>query len=52
MNADAVNLLRPLEQDNTCFKRLLDERGLEVEVMKVVAAKKVGASTQGATFKN
>ena len=40
MNADDVNRLRQVEQENTRLKRLLAERDLEIEVMKEVAAKK------------
>lgn len=43
MNADDVKRLRQLEQENIRLKRLLAERDLEIEVMKRVAIKMVGA---------
>jgi putative transposase len=41
MSADDVKRLRLLEQENTELKKILAERGLEIEVMKEIAAKKM-----------
>lgn len=40
MSAVDVKRLRLLEQENTRLKKILAERDLEIEVMKVIAAKK------------
>ena len=39
MSADDVKRLRLLEQENTCLKKILAERDLEIEIMKEIAAK-------------
>jgi putative transposase len=40
MDANEVKRLRELEQENARLKKLVAERGLELDVMKEIAAKK------------
>jgi putative transposase len=40
VTADDVKRLRQLQQENTRLKKLLAERGFEIEVMKEISSKK------------